>query len=48
MYRMLWGDSGWRGREGIAAREGKKEEYGLLALSPTCDLTRDFALFAYQ
>ena len=43
---MLWGDSGWRGREGIAAREGKKEESGLLALSPTCDLTPDFALLA--
>ena len=46
MYRILWGDSGWRGREGIAAKEGKKEESGLLALSPTCVLTPDFALLA--
>ena len=43
---MLWSDSGWRGREGTAAREGKKEESGLLALSPTCVLTPDFALLA--
>ena len=45
-YRLLWGDSGWRECGDIAAREGKKEESGLLALSPTCDLTPDFALFA--
>ena len=25
-YRMLWGDFGWRRCEGIAAKEGKKEE----------------------
>ena len=43
---MLWGDSGWRRCEGIVARESKKEESSLLALSPTCDLTPDFALFA--
>ena len=45
-YRKLWGDSGWRGCGDIAAREGKKEESGLLALSPTCVLTPDFALLA--
>ena len=44
--RMLWGDSGWRRCEGIAAREGKKEESSLLALSPTCNLTPVFALLA--
>ena len=45
-HRKLWGDSGWRECADIAAREGKKEESGLLALSPTCDLTPDFALLA--
>ena len=36
----------WRECGDIAAREGKKEESGLLALSPTCVLTPDFALLA--
>ena len=45
-YRMLWGDFGWRRCEDIAAKEGKKEESGLLALSLTCDLTPDFARIA--
>ena len=45
-YRMLWGDFGWRRCEDIAAKDGKKEESGLLALSLTCDLTPDFARIA--
>eukprot|EP01048_Picozoa_sp_COSAG05_P019290 COSAG05_NODE_2982_length_2436_cov_4.558408_2_plen_89_part_00 len=44
--RMLWSDFGWRRCEGIAAKEGKKEESSLLALSPTCVLTPVFALLA--
>ena len=44
--RMLWSDFGWRRCEDIAAKDGKKEESGLLALSLTCDLTPDFARIA--